>query len=180
MTIIDKLQQLEGESLNRGIPIIGRRKGAWLYKKVIEISPKRVLELGTGNGYSGVILGCGGAKLTTIEINRKLAEEAKRNFDQFRIDANVILGDAVWEVRKMANNKENADTFDLVFIDFEKNKYLAVLEDCIKLIKKNSYIIADNIEFPGCKNYKEMILRHPKLKTEIIPIRDGLGLSRKL
>ena len=54
--ILDKLKKLEIESINRGIPIIGFNKGKNLLQKIEQIKPKNVLELGTANGYSGIIL----------------------------------------------------------------------------------------------------------------------------
>tara|TARA_Y100000310_G_scaffold259717_1_gene268456 strand:+ start:644 stop:1159 length:516 start_codon:yes stop_codon:yes gene_type:complete len=167
--IISKLRELEKESTSRGIPIIGSEKGTWLYKKILELKPKKVLEFGTANGYSGVILGSEGAELTTIEIDPKISKEAKLNFEKFDINANIIVEDGVEEIKKLNEN------FDLIFIDFAKKKYVEILEDCIKL---GRYIIADNISFEGCQDFKEKILNHPKLKTEIIDIKDGLSFSK--
>jgi len=168
--MIEKLQSLEKESISRGIPIIGPEKGAWLLKKVKELKPKKVLELGTANGYSGIILGSEGAELTTIELNPEIAEEAKENFKKHNIKAKVIVGDAVEEIKKLEGK------FDLVFIDFAKNKYIEVLEDAIRLCK--GFIIADNITMEGCQDFKKAVLNHPELKTEIINIKDGLSCSQ--
>src|SRR3989344_3029259 len=150
--IIDELQELEQESILRGIPIVGREKGFWLLQKIQEIKPQKILELGTANGYSGIILGSQKGELTTIEINEKIAAEAE----------------------------EKKEFFDLIFIDFAKRKYLTVLEDCITLVKRNGFIIADNITMEGCQDFKEAVLTHPKLKTEIINIKDGLSCSEKM
>ena len=176
--IIDELQELEQESILRGIPIVGREKGFWLLQKIQEIKPQKILELGTANGYSGIILGSQKGELTTIEINEKIAAEAKENFRGFGINAHVIVGDGVVEVQKLAEKKK--EFFDLIFIDFAKRKYLTVLEDCITLVKRNSFIIADNITMEGCQDFKEAVLTHPKLKTEIINIKDGLSCSEKM
>lgn len=175
--IISLLQDLESESISRGIPILGRDKGSWLLNKVKEIKPKLILELGTANGYSGSILGSEGAELITVEINPEIAEEAEKNFSRFNINASIIIGDGVKEVEKLV--KEKQDYFDLIFIDFAKNDYIKVLENCIKLVKNNGFIIADNITFDGCQDFKEAVLNHPKLKTEIIKIKDWLSCSEK-
>src|SRR3989344_5302151 len=135
--IFEKLKKFEADSIARGIPIVGHDKGKWLYEKVIETQPEKILELGTANGYSGVILGHENAELITIEIDEKIAEEAKNNFKIFGINAKVIIGDAVEEAKKIANEKKNAGSFDLIFIDFAKKKYMEVLDDCIKLVRKN-------------------------------------------
>src|SRR3989344_1153434 len=115
--IITKLRALERESNERGIPIIGRLKGKWLLEKIKEVKPKKILELGTANGYSGIILGNEGAELTTVEINKVLAEETKRNFKMFGIKAEVFAEDGVKFVKKLLLNKKE-NYFDLIFIDF--------------------------------------------------------------
>ncbi len=178
--ILKKLFDLEKESIERRIPIIGSEKGLWLYKQVLKTKPKKVLELGTANGYSGIILGSEGADLTTIEIDQKIAEEAKANFSKFGIKTEVIIGDGVLEVEKMAAKKENIESFDIIFIDFANRKYILVLENCIKLVKKGGLIIADNVHLPKCEEYKQRVLNHPKLKTEIINIKNGLACSVKI
>lgn len=177
--IIPHLAELEHDCLERGIPIIGSEKGEWLLKTVQKLKPKMILELGTANGYSGIILGSTGANVMTIEKEAQLAEEAACNFAQFEIKAEVIVGDGVKIIHDLAANKKNQGMFDLIFIDFAKNKYLKVLEDCIKLVRKQGLIIADNISMPGCQDYKKAVLHHKQLKTEIIDIKDGLSCSER-
>ena len=91
---ISDLKELEKESLEKRIPIIGSKKGKWLLDKIKELKPKKILELGTANGYSGIILGSENGELTTLEINPKIAEEAKNNFNKFKIKNKIIIGDA--------------------------------------------------------------------------------------
>lgn len=172
--ILDKLSSLEKESISRGIPILGREKGMWLHSKILELKPKNILELGTANGYSGIILGSGGAHLITIDIDKELSQEAQDNFKKFNINSTLILGDGVQEIKKFPSS-----SFDLIFIDFAKKKYLKILEESIRVVKQYGFILADNINFPGCQDFKEAILKDKRLKTEIIPIRDGLSCSRK-
>ncbi|MDP3733611.1 MAG: O-methyltransferase [Nanoarchaeota archaeon] len=177
MSIIDQLTELERQSQQRGIPIVGSAKGAWLLQKVQELKPKKILELGTANGYSGIILGSAGASITTIEIDENIAEEAMRNFTECKINAEIILGDGVSIVQELA--QKNKHCFDLIFIDFAKRQYLPVLENCIQLVRQGGLIIADNISFDGCQDYKDAVLSHPHLKTDIIDIKDGLSCSEK-
>src|SRR3989338_9282436 len=131
--IISLLQDPENQSIARGLPIIGRDKGTWLWNKVKELQPQRILELGTANGYSGIILGSEGAELFTVEIDPRLAGEAEENFAKFNLNATVIVGDGVEEVQKLAKDKRNHNSFDLIFIDFAKSKYIDVLENSILL-----------------------------------------------
>ncbi len=177
--ILEKLRSLEQESIQRGIPILGSEKGAWLYKKVVELEPKRVLELGTANGYSGIILGSTGAELLTIEMDMKIAEEAQKNFSRFGIVATVLVGDAVEQAKILAQDSNNYNYFDIVFIDFAKKQYISVLQECLTMVKKGGYIIADNITMEGCQDFRARVLSHPRLQTELISIKDGLSCSKK-
>ncbi len=174
---ISDLNKLEKESKERGIPIIGSEKGKWLLDKVKELKPKRILELGTANGYSGIILGSEGAELTTVDVNDKIVEEAMKNYSEFDVNAKIIIGDGVEVVKDLVSNKEE---FNLIFIDFAKKKYLEVLEGCITLVKSGGVIIADNITMEGCLDFKEAVTEHPKLKTKIIDVGDGLSFSEKV
>ncbi len=176
MDIIGRLEVLERESRVRGIPIIGSEKGRWLLSFIQKNKPKHILELGTANGYSGIILGSEGGELLTIERDAKIAAEAQENFAQFKINAKIMVGDGVAIVSQLA--PEKSDYFELIFIDFAKKKYLTVLDDCLTMIKNGSYIIADNITMTGCQDFKQAILNHPSLKTEIINIGDGLSCSQ--
>lgn len=173
MTIIDQLTELKQESIQRGIPVIGKEKSSWLLEKVKVLQPKNVLELGTANGYSGIILGSEGAKLITIEQDFRIAQEAKDHFKKFNINATVIVGDAVTIIKRLNQN------FDLIFIDFSKKKYLQILDDCLRLTEEGSHLIADNIFMEGCRDFKEVVLNHPLLQTEIIKIKDGLSFSKR-
>ena len=170
---IEDLSELEQESIARKIPIIGSVKGKWLLDKIKEVRPTRVLELGTANGYSGCILGSEDAEVITVEKDEKITTEASQNFAKFGVNAFIIIGDGVEVVKEMVGKQ----TFDMVFIDFFKKGYMQVLEDCIALVKKGGWIIADNISFDGCQDFKEAVLNDSRLKTEIIDIGDGLSCS---
>src|SRR3989338_6870766 len=167
---LHELTPLENESIARGIHILGKEKGEWLFEFILRHKPAKILELGTANGYSGIILGSAGGELTTIDIDPTLTGEAQQNFNQFEIKSTIILGDGVELIQQF-----NQETFDLIFIDFAKKKYLTVLEDAIRITKKNGHIVADNITMEGCADYKEKVLHDPRLHTELILIKDGLS-----
>ncbi len=179
MNIID-LQILEQESIKRGIPILGSAKGEWLLNFILEHKPKRVLELGTANGYSGCILGSEGADLTTIDINQVIVKEAEENFKLRGVKAKIIVGNAAEIVSQMALREKYLEYYDLIFIDFAKKQYLTVLKDCLRLVARGGFIIADNITMEGCGDFKEKVLHNARLVTELVMIKDGLSVSRKL
>lgn len=173
--ILGDLKELEQESIQRRIPIIGAEKGKWLLEQVQKIKPSTILELGTANGYSGIILASEGAKLTTIEQDETIAKEAWVNFVTFHLEPQLIIGDG-----SVIINSFPDEHFDIVFIDFAKKKYFTVLEEAIRIVKKNGYIIADNITMEGCQDFKKAIETDERLQTEIITIKDGLSKSKKV
>mgnify|MGYP001566142829 CR=1 FL=1 len=178
MVTPQQLDDLALQSRKRGIPIIGPEKAAWLLKLIQQTKPKRILELGTANGYSGLLLSSEGGELTTIEMNETIATEAKENFQKWNRDVQVIVGDAVTVLAALAQEKQ--EWFDFIFIDFAKKKYLSVLNDCLLLVRKGGCIVADNITMAGCADFREAVRLHPLLETEFISIGDGLSCSRKI
>jgi predicted O-methyltransferase YrrM len=176
--IIAELTQLREESIPRRIPIIEVEKAEWLLNQIKALKPKRILELGTANGYSGCVLGSEGAELVTLEQDPKVAEEAMKNFKDFNINALVIIGDAIEEVEKLVESKREND-FNLIFIDIFIKDYHLVLDNCIRLCSENGTIIFDNINNPKGKEFKKQLMNHPKLKTEIIEIGDGVSISHR-
>src|SRR3989338_1249157 len=106
MIIINQLKSLEQESISRRIPIVGSVKGTWLLQQVQKYKPKRILELGTANGYSGCILGSEGAEVITIDVDRQITQEAKKNYALFNIKATIIIQDGVEAVRVMAAERD--------------------------------------------------------------------------
>ncbi|MBI5065700.1 O-methyltransferase [Candidatus Woesearchaeota archaeon] len=167
------LEQLEKESVNQGIPIVGSEKGKVLEFFIEFLKPKKVLEIGTANGYSGIILGSKGAKLTTLELDDKIAKEAEQNFKNFKIDAKIIIGDALKTIKSVDV------LFDLIFLDFAKKSYIKILPELLKRLKKGGIIIADNITFEGCQDYKKEVMNNLELITLIIQIKDGLSVCIK-
>lgn len=176
MNLIDQLEQLERDSKKRGIPIIGAEKGRWLLSFVEQHKPQKILEIGTAVGYSGIILGSAGGNVITIDKNAKELKEAELNFTHCEIKHTCLLGEGVAVVSSLTKIKTSF--FDLIFIDFAKKQYRAILDDCLTLIKEGGYIIADNISKDDCRDFKEEICHHPQLKTEIINIGDGLSCSK--
>ncbi len=175
---IQDLNELEQQSIKRKIPILGREKGQWLLDFIKEHNPQRILELGTANGYSGIILGSIQAELTTIELNDNIATEAMQNFVTHDINAQILIGDGVLLTKDLAQKPGNAQSFDLIFIDFAKKGYMQVLEPCLTLLKKGGFLIADNITMEKCADFKQAVLTDKRLQTEIIDIKDGLSCSK--
>src|SRR3981081_4127902 len=99
------LARMEREAHDENIPIVDAHEGAWLYLLVKIAGAKRVLELGTATGYSGIWLlrGTEGGALTTYEVDHKRAERARANLAAagFGKQAMVLEQDAVGGLEKL-------------------------------------------------------------------------------
>lgn len=158
------------------------------------ISPRYVLEIGTYTGYSAICLAEGLQKdgqLHTIEVNEELHQMQRKYFDKSGYGSRIVqhTGDAL----KIVPDLEVV--FDLVFIDANKVNYDAYFEAAIQKTKPGSVILSDNVLWSGkvvepiqesdkataaLVAYNKKLRDDPRVETVLLPIRDGLTLSRVL
>ena len=158
------------------------------------INPINILEIGTYTGYSALCLAEGLRKegqLHTIDINEELTDFQRRYFDKSGFGSQLIqhTGDALQIVPTLNM------TFDLIFIDAEKREYPQYFDAVMKKTKPGSIILSDNVLWSGkvvepldekdmatkvLLDYNRMLKNDPRVETVLLPIRDGLTLSRVL
>ncbi len=156
------------------------------------INPKYILEIGTYTGYSALCLAEGMQKegeLHTIDINEELHDFQRKYFDASGFGEQIIqhTGNALDIIPKLPQ------TFDLVFIDADKSNYPKYLDIILPKLKSGSVILSDNVLWSGkviqplkkddkdteaLLEYNKLLNEHPKLETVLLPIRDGLTVSR--
>lgn len=156
------------------------------------IQPKYILEIGTYTGYSALCLAEGiqeDGELHTIDNNEELYDFQRKYFDLSPYGDQIFqhLGNAMEILPKMTTN------FDLIFIDADKFNYPNYLEILMPKLKTGAVILSDNVLWSGkvvekvkaddmdtraLLQYNEMLNEHPKLETVLLPIRDGLTISR--
>lgn len=156
------------------------------------ISPKTILEIGTYTGYSAICLAEGlqeNGTLHTIDVNQELYDLQRKYFDKSGFGNNIVqhTGNALDLIPKMDV------VFDLIFIDAEKKEYLNYLEVVLPKTRSGTIILSDNVLWSGkvvepvsdkdkatqvLLDYNKRVKEHPKLETVLLPIRDGLTLSR--
>jgi predicted O-methyltransferase YrrM len=156
------------------------------------LKPKKILEIGTYTGYSALCLAEGMSKdgsLTTIDKDKSVAEIAARYFEQsaYKSQISQITGNAL-EVIQNLN-----ETFDLVFIDADKKNYANYFHLLLEKMKPGGVILSDNVLWKGkvfekenvkddftnaIKDYNKLLANHPKIETIMLPIRDGMSISR--
>lgn len=158
------------------------------------IHPKYILEIGTYTGYSALCLAEGLQKdgeLHTIEVNEELHPMQRRYFDKSGHGSQIHqhIGDALDIVPNLPQ------TFDLVFIDAQKVNYDAYFEAVIQKTRPGSIILSDNVLWSGkvveplqksdkateaLLAYNQKLKEDNRVETVLLPIRDGLTLSRVL
>ncbi len=188
------IQEIKEKALNEHIPIIMDDTLEVIEKILLEERPKRILELGTATGYSSICFSNilnNDVYIDTIELNEERANEAIGNIKGLGLQdkINVIIGNAV-DILPTLNEK-----YDIFFIDAAKGKYPIFLKEALRLSKKGSIILADNILYKGyvmsdynkhkqrtaVRNLREYIKESTEdenLKTEILEVGDGLAISR--
>jgi caffeoyl-CoA O-methyltransferase len=187
------LARMEDEAHRENIPIVDAHEGALLSLLVRLAGAKRLLELGTATGYSGIWLlrGTEGGMLTTFEVDGKRAARARVNFAEAGLatQALVLEQDAVGGLEKLQGR------FDACFIDLlnafaSEDVTRRVVELCIERLDAGALLMADNALRQGevvkpnnqqARNvayYNQLVARHPRLESVVIPIRDGLSVAR--
>jgi predicted O-methyltransferase YrrM len=145
---------------------------------------RRVLEIGTLAGYSTINLARGvgpDGRVTTLEFKPGYAEVARKNFERAGVAdrVEVIVGAALDTLPRLADRGE---TFDLFFIDADKENNVAYVEWAIKLGRPGSLIVVDNIarkgrvlnpaaddhQARGVRDMLEMMGANPRLDTAAI------------
>jgi len=187
------LARMEKEAHTESIPIVDAHEGAFLSLLVRISGAKRILELGTATGYSGIWLlrGTDGGLLTSFEVDGKRAARARANFAEAGLgkQAIVLEQDAVQGLEKLEGR------FDACFIDLlnsfpSEDVTRRVLELCIERLEGGALLMADNALRQGevvkpktqqARNvafYNQQVAKHPRLDSVVVPIRDGLSIAR--
>jgi predicted O-methyltransferase YrrM len=173
------LSSLEKEAKEKNNPywIISHETGEFLNNLVREKNMKRVLEVGTSIGYSGIWLAEAlthtGGKLYTIESHDERFKIASANFQK------TGLHDYVIQLKGHAPDVEIPDMFDLLFLDATKAEHISYLTAFLFHMKKGGIIVADNAlsHEAEMKDYKNYIFSSDQLKSKLIEIGTGLYYS---
>ena len=187
------LARMEEEAHRENIPIVDAHEGAFLSLLVKIAGARRVLELGTATGYSGIWLlrGTGDGTLTTFEVDHKRAQRARANFSEAGLgkQALVLEEDAVGGLQKL-NSRFDACFIDLLNSFPSEEVTRRVAELCLERLEPGALLMADNALRQGevvkpksqqARNvavYNEWVAKHRRLDSVVIPIRDGLSVAR--
>jgi caffeoyl-CoA O-methyltransferase len=156
------------------------------------LRPKRVLEIGTYTGYSALCMAEGLApdgKLITIDINEELEDTVRKYFEEsgFGSKIDYRIGNAVKIIPELK------ETFDLVFIDADKENYSRYFDLVIDSVPLNGIILADNVLWSGkvldgkpdkdtraIVDFNEKVSKDSRVESVLLPVRDGIMMLRKV
>lgn len=191
------LAEVRERSKADGVPALSPDTAWLLHVVALSASPRRILEIGTGYGYSGVHLARALAVdglLLTVERDPARAAMARVHFERGGLAqrVNVMVGEAARLVYKVAG------PFDVVFQDGGKDQYEPLLDRLVDLLRPRGILVSDNILWQGdvvpgfrpdathsagstatIARYNERLAADPRLTTAFLPVGDGVAVSIK-
>ena len=191
------LEDIACAGAQQDLPLVDAEVGALLRVLARSVGARRILEIGTAIGYSGIWLA--GAlppdgMLLTLEMSQERARVARENFGRAGLAerVSVIVGDAQRMIAEVSG------PFDLIFQDGDKRLYAPMLDRLVELVRPGGLLVTDNVLWDGevvpgfvdpprrnredtraIAEYNERLNAHPQLMTATIPLRDGVAISVK-
>jgi predicted O-methyltransferase YrrM len=143
---------------------------------------RRLLELGTSNGYSTLWLADAvistGGRVTTVEIDETRAAMARQNFAEAGLDGRIDLRIEDAGVTLSAS----PDTaWDFIFLDAERDQYVAYWPDLLGTLRVPGLLAVDNIVSHADEliDFRQLVENEPSITFTIIPIGAGVLLLAK-
>lgn len=188
------LEMEEFASIRR-IPIIRANERDVFCRLIREANAHRILEVGTAIGYSTLLLAKESPKdvhITTVEKNKKRAEQARSFFRKSHYDSQIRL--CVGDASSLLTTLD--ESYDLVFLDAAKGQYVDHLAKVLPHLASSGLILADNVLFRGyvfgnesvprrfrtiakrLRKYIKLVQEIPGFETDIIADGDGLAVTR--
>ena len=186
------LAAMEALAERRRFPIVGRQAGMLLSILTHTMGARRVLELGSGYGYSALWFARAlppDGKVICTDLSRDNCDLALGYFRTAGLVAKTefLVGDA------LALAREQKPGFDIVFVDIDKEGYPASLDVALPLLRSGGLLIADNVLWSGrvadpavtdptteaLRTFNKMIFSRAELESVILPVHDGIAVCRK-
>ncbi len=184
---------MEARAEEKGFPIVGPQVGRLLGILARLSGAKRVLELGSGFGYSALWFARGftdGGTVTCTDLSEENRDLAQGFFRAAGL-SNALsfnVGDA------LAFARTQAGPFDIVFNDIDKKDYPKTVDVALKLLRVGGLFITDNVLWSGkvadgrrpdaataaIMEFNRMISTRGDLETVILPVRDGVAVCQKV
>jgi caffeoyl-CoA O-methyltransferase len=190
----DLLKALDRETHQKVLQprmLSGSYQGRLLALLAKMIGPKKILEVGTYTGYATLCMAEGlttGGSIDTIDHNEELADMQRRYFDQSPYGSQIVqhIGEAKDILKTLAG------PYDLVFLDADKENYPHYFDLIIDKLETGGILLSDNVLWSGkvlekatdeatsaLQEYNQKINMDVRVETVVLPIRDGLTITRK-
>lgn len=192
MEILAELSRETQAKVLRPRMLSGHIQGTFLQMISKLAQPKRILEIGTYTGYSAICLAQGLQKdglIHTIDVNDELEPMIRRYIEKAGLTNKITLhiGNAL-NIIPAIN-----ETWDLVFIDADKENYLNYYNQVFEKVRSGGLIIADNVLWSGkvldenendsetaaIRAFNQYIHKDERIEHLLLPLRDGLMMIRK-
>ena len=189
--ILSKLNKETHQKILQPRMLSGHIQGRFLSLISKIKSPLHILEIGTYTGYGTLCLAEGLAsngKIFTIDRNEELINIQNKYFEESGNRDKIVqlTGNAIDILMNLVEN------FDLIFIDADKENYIKYFEIVSKKLNPNGIIISDNVLWSGkvveesdndqetdtLKKFNKLLSKDERFETIILPLRDGLSISR--
>ena len=186
------LEKMEEYADSNAVPIIGPLVGRLLYNLAKTSQSRKILEIGTAIGYSGIWLARAVAPLkgnvTTIDMDPERVKIAKKNISDAGLErvVKVIEGNAL---KVLPTLKEE---FDMIFLDSDKDVYPDAFKMSVPMLRKGGLFVADNALWGGdvakggkskdtqsMIKFNRLVAEYSGMSTVIVPLRDGVLVSLK-
>jgi len=190
--ILARLNQETHQKILKPRMLSGHIQGRFLSMLSKMKSPSTILEIGTYTGYGTLCLLEGlkeNGKIFTIDRNEELLKIQNKYFEESgKRDKIIQLTGNAKEILNDLN-----ETYDLVFIDADKENYIEYFKQVSERLNKNGIIISDNVLWSGkvldsslekdeetnaLLNFNKILNEDKRFETVILPLRDGLSISR--
>jgi predicted O-methyltransferase YrrM len=185
------LVEMENYARERDFPIIGPLVGQVLSHYTALIGAKRILELGSGFGYSAIYFAKAApeAEIICTDVSEENKNLSISYFKRLAIsNIKFIVGDSLDVINKLQGE------FDIIFNDVDKEQYPETFKLSVPRLRKGGVLITDNTLWygrilesnpqrestKGVKEYNQLAFSDPRVLSTMIPIRDGICVSIKL
>jgi len=186
--VLQRLEARDSHERQTGAPRAVRLRqvtpevGRFLHTLVLACRPRHIIEAGTSGGYSAIWMGTAartvGASVTTLEIDPAKVSLARANIQEAGLEGvvTVVHSDA------LAYLRERRESFDFIFLDAEKEDYLAFYELAVPLLPAGGVLVADNLTSheQELAPFRQRVMEDPRVSAIVVPIGRGELLAVKI
>lgn len=190
------LHTLEEYAKDNAVPIIEPESAQLLRFICAAKAPRKILEIGCAIGYSAILMAkCTDAEIVTLEYNPEMVRIARENIKSAGLSDRITVIEA--DAKDYLSYIDDDESFDMIFLDGPKAHYIYMLDDSVRLLKKGGIFISDNVLYKGMtaddehvirrkitivnrlREYIDTLMKHPQLKSVLLPLGDGVTMSVK-